>query len=71
MTEQHTKPVYIGNSRDGRANRWRVTCPKCQHEWIPTETMMARQVLTCPKRRCWSEMVADYNAETVTLLESK
>lgn len=65
-----TKPDFLGSSRDQRANVWMVTCPACGKQWKPLTTMLATQGLDCPARKCGARMVADYNAETVTLINT-
>lgn len=59
----------VGSSRDGRTNKWRVTCPSCAKEFIPQTTRLATQWLDCPNTKCKASMLANYNNEppTVTL----
>lgn len=66
-----TIPEIIGLSRDYRTQRWRVTCPKCGEQFEPQTTMQSMQSIDCPKAKCHSVMIANYNAEppTVTLSE--
>lgn len=61
-----TKPKYLGDSRDGRTNRWRVTCPTCRHEFEPLTTRLATQSLICEK--CEALLQANYNIGIVRLM---
>lgn len=64
-----TKPVYIGESQDGRANMWRVECPKCGKVFIPPTTRLNEQVIDCPRERmCGATLIANYNLESVKVL---
>lgn len=58
-----TVAKFIGESRDGRTNRWRVTCPACGHEFEPPTTRLRYQHMNCSKPKCGREMSTDYNAE--------
>jgi len=62
-----TKPHYICASRDGRTNRWRITCPKCGEQFEPLTTRFSTQGLDCPAKKCHAHMLVDYNNETVRL----
>ena len=62
-TTMTTEPRYLGESRDSRTNRWRITCPVCSHAFEPETTMRSTQHVICPGRKCGRELVADYNAE--------
>lgn len=66
-THQPTPPRCLGLSRDGRTNRWEITCPKCGKVFEPRTTMLATQSMECPKRSCGAEMVANYNSEPPTV----
>lgn len=61
---------YIGESADGRTNRWRIECPSCGKSFIPPVTRLAQHEFFCPGRKCLALLLADYNAEppTVALL---
>ena len=56
-----TTPRVLGHSRDGRTQRWMVTCPKCDKQFEPQTTRLSRQSMECPK--CGIPLSADYNAE--------
>ncbi len=51
---------YLGPSRDGRTNRWKVICP-CGTAFTPLTTMFRHQHVQCPK--CRQEGWVDYNAD--------
>lgn len=59
-----TAPVfhYLGQSRDGRTNRWCLRLP-CGYEKEPATTMFSFQNVSCD--RCRKEYVVDYNARTM------
>lgn len=55
---------YLGESRDGRTNRWSVE-PPCGHgAFEPRTTRFAKEIVECPK--CGLEIFVGYNARTVT-----
>lgn len=56
-----TEPVAVRRSVDDRTNVWDVTCPVCLSRFTPSTTMLATQMMICP--RCLSTLEADYNAE--------
>jgi phage terminase large subunit GpA-like protein len=60
-----SKLKYLGESRDGRTNRWRIECPKCGNQFEPQTTRLAWQNLTCPGRKCNAEIYVNYNEESV------
>lgn len=61
MTEARLS--YLGESSDGRTNRWRVY-PSCGHKpFEPGTTRLAHQIVQCP--RCLEEWFADYNNQTI------
>lgn len=64
----HTIPQRLGRSWDGRAGRWRITCPCCTKQFEPPTTMFATQELRCPSTRCGAEILASYNTGRVDLL---
>lgn len=60
LEEIKFKKFRIGNSYDGRTNRWRLTCPKCNYTFEPLTTMFALHEESCPK--CQYSEVVNYNA---------
>lgn len=48
----------VGGSRDGRTNVWAITCG-CGHIFNPPTTMLATQLVKCPK--CHYEQAINYN----------
>ena len=58
-----TIPRVLGLSRDGRTQRWSVTCPKCGHVFEPLTTRLSTQGFECPKAKCSAPLFVDYNAE--------
>ena len=62
------KLIYLCSSKDGRTNRWRITCD-CGKAFEPTTTLYSTQAVECPK--CGQRAVADYNAQTVTVNDGK
>lgn len=61
MTTQKATLEWAGHSYDGRANKWKATCPHCLKTFVPLTTRMARQVLTCPQPKCSQDILLDYN----------
>lgn len=55
----------IGASPDRRTNKWQITCLKCNKEFIPPTTMLAKNTVECPK--CESTMIIDYNELKIKL----
>jgi hypothetical protein len=58
--------VYIDHSSDYRTNRWRVTCG-CGKSFVPPTTMMAKEILVCPK--CNVSYLVDYNGSPTATIE--
>lgn len=58
----------LGPSSDGRTNRWRVTCPRCETTFEPETTMFRSQSLECPSGRCKAHLVAQYNDGLVVVI---
>ena len=48
----------IGESSDGRANRWRITCKTCKKHQEPQTTLMRYQRIQCA---CGVAETIDYN----------
>jgi hypothetical protein len=59
--ETKFKYHLTGLSRDGRTNRWYVTCKKCGKQFEPPTTMLATQLIVCPNSKCKEEEVINYN----------
>ena len=57
------KLAYLGLSRDGRTNRWLITCD-CGAEIHPQTTIYANQQVVCEK--CGAVILADYNSQTLS-----
>lgn len=49
----------VGLSRDLRTNRWKITCKSCNKTFEPATTMLAKQVVECPK--CFNTETINYN----------
>lgn len=65
MTE--TVLRHVGPSIDRRTNVWEVT-PDCGHKpFKPPTTMLAHQIVECP--RCGKQWRADYNAQTLSEID--
>lgn len=56
---EHFRFYLVGVSRDLRTNKWNITCISCSKSWEPPTTMLAKDVITCPK--CGMEEVVNYN----------
>jgi transcription elongation factor Elf1 len=54
------KKEYLGESRDMRINRWRITCDFGKG-FEPLTTMVSTQVVVCPK--CGKEELVNYNLD--------
>ena len=61
------KLKYLGLSKDGRTNRWTITCD-CGAEMHPQTTICAKQQVVCEK--CGAVILADYNAQTLLRINS-
>ena len=56
------KFAHVGQSIDGRTNRWRVECT-CGKAFCPPTTIMGTQSFSCP--HCEANYVADWNKPEV------
>jgi hypothetical protein len=63
LSSLETTPKVIKLSSDGRTQVWKVICPVCGADFTPPTTMLSRQEIDCPKRKCLARLIADYNAE--------
>jgi hypothetical protein len=52
----------IGESYDGRTNRWRITC-SCGKDFDPPTTRFSRTVESCPK--CGKQWKVNYNQPSI------
>lgn len=51
---------YIGESYDGRTNRWSLTC-NCNYTWEPRTTMFSCERIQCPS--CGDHYFVNYNEQ--------
>ena len=56
---KHFTVYHRGSSSDLRTNSWSMICSKCRKEHYPRTTMLATQLITCPK--CGTQEIINYN----------
>lgn len=56
------KLIYVGSSKDGRTNKWKIVCDCCE-EIYPKTTVLSKQEIECPK--CHLVIIANYNEKEV------